>query len=170
MLAWCCVRWSVAVMHACACRRRLLTARGWLVLSVPFYDYYELHSVKSKVLLSLHFRMSAAPSPPQNFQVEVPVLLNSQPSLGDQESLWIQLHCIIPKHNGPFRLMLKHQGGPSWGQRPDLPRRGWKRYKAVHSAPDHTPAADGLPGTQAVCSGQWAPKTLRSVRDEPSVM
>ncbi len=31
------------------CRRRLLTGRGWLVLSVPFYEYYELDSVKAKV-------------------------------------------------------------------------------------------------------------------------
>ncbi len=40
----------------------------------------------------------------------------------------------------------------------------------IHSALDHTPAADGQPGTEAVCSGQWAPETLQSVRDEPSVM
>ena len=31
------------------CRRRLLTGRGWLVLSVPFYEYYILNTVKRKV-------------------------------------------------------------------------------------------------------------------------
>ena len=32
-----------------SCRRRLLTGRGWLVVSVPFYEYYILSSVKQKV-------------------------------------------------------------------------------------------------------------------------
>ncbi len=43
------LKWLTA--NACVCRRRLLTGRGWLVLSVPFYEYYELDSVKAKVCL-----------------------------------------------------------------------------------------------------------------------
>ncbi len=30
------------------CRRRLLAGMGWIVLSVPFYEYYGLPSMKTK--------------------------------------------------------------------------------------------------------------------------
>ena len=44
---------SGPIAYPCECRRRLLSGRGWLVLSVPFYEYYKLESVKAKVCLVL---------------------------------------------------------------------------------------------------------------------
>ena len=43
---------SVSVVSAVCARRRALTGLGWIVCSVPCYEYYELRTVPKKVRAS----------------------------------------------------------------------------------------------------------------------